>query len=112
MPQDERTAFDLDLGIVADARPARCGARGIGIVVAAEQVLGSVEPGQQRRDISRPPGDITQMPDDILHAHDGVPAADQFGIHLGHTGEGSLVDVDRAVIAEMRVGGEEDGHVQ
>jgi len=44
MAQDEPPAGKLDLGIIGDARPSGRGERRIGIVVAAQQVLGAVEP--------------------------------------------------------------------
>jgi len=39
-----------------------------------------------------------------------VPGLDEPRVHLADGGEGPLPDVERAVVAEMAVAGEEEGH--
>ncbi|GLU24685.1 hypothetical protein SLE2022_405900 [Rubroshorea leprosula] len=108
--QHQRAPVHLDLGIVGHARPACRGARAVRIVVAADQMLAAVQPGEKPRHLVSPPRDIAQMPHLVVGADRVVPCLDQRRIHGGGVREGAPVDVDRAVIAEMRVGGEQHGH--
>ena len=52
------------------------------------------------------------MPDHVLRADRGVPARDERLVHLGNGRERPVRNVDRAVVAEMRVGGEEYAHLR
>ncbi len=108
--QDEGVAVLLDLDIGGGAGPALRRQRGVGVVVAAQQVLRAVQASEQCGHIGGAAGDVAQVPDRVPGRDGGVPARDQVGVHGGGVGEGAAPQVNRAVVAEMRVGGEEGGH--
>ncbi len=56
--------------------------------------------------------DVAEMPDDVVRPDGRVPAIDQQRVHFRHRREGTFVDIDRTMVAEMGVAGEEDRHVQ
>ena len=110
MAEDEAPALDLHFVIVPHALPAGGARDPRRIVIAAKKVLASGEPGKERRHVCKPPREISKMPNVVVLADALIPAADQSFVHRGDGGERTLVDVERAVIAEMRVAGEENGH--
>ena len=75
-------------------------------------MLGPVQPSQERADLARTTSDITKMPDRVTFRHDLILPFNQQRVHLGDVCERAPPDIDRTVIAKMRVGREEDGHVQ
>jgi hypothetical protein len=104
--QNKQSAVHLDFRIVPDASPAVGRQRRIRIVIATEQVLGAVQPGKQFGYIRRATGDVAQVPHHVIRANDGVPSLDQRLIHFGRVGKGTSRNIDRAVVAKMRVGRE------
>ena len=105
---DDEPLPDVKLVIVADARPARM--RRHGLVVAANEVLAAAQQAQRLPGVEERACEIPEVSDLVLVADHGVPALDQHRIHLTDRSERSAMDVDRAMIAEMRVAGEEGCH--
>src|SRR4028118_801270 len=103
-------AVQFKLEIVLHAGPTYRSDGGGRIAVAADEVLGAVEAGEERRHVGRLAREIAEVPDFVFRTDGGVPALLQHPVHLRHRSEGALPDVDRAVIAKMAVAGEEGRH--
>jgi hypothetical protein len=112
MAKHEATPVELELGIIADARPAGGrGGRGL-VVVAADKMLGPVEALQKPLRRVAAAREVAEVPNFVLLPHDRIPSFDEVRIHFRDRRERPLVNIDRTMIAEMGVAGEEHGHVR
>ena len=108
MAEHEVDAVKLQFGVARDALPA--GGLRLRIVVAEDQVLLAVEPRQERRGLGGGAGEIAEVLDLVVGADDRVPALDHSLVHRRDRGEGARIEVQHAMIAEMRVADEKDRH--
>ena len=108
--QHEQDAVDRQLGIVLHARPAG-GIAGRGrVVVAADEVLDRRSGSRAAPARPPPPRDVAEVPDLVSGPTTAFHPATSASSICGDRGERPALDVDRAVIAEVGVGGEEHGH--
>jgi hypothetical protein len=75
----------------------------VDLPVQPVEVIGSVMLGADQ--------EIAEMPDGVGRPHRPVPGRDQHLVHLRHRGERTLAIADRGVMAEMRIGCEEERHL-
>ena len=109
MAEHEIDAVDPQFGIGRDASPTRWLRQRI--VVAEDQVLLSIESGQ---DLGRKRGassEIADVPHLIVGRYDSVPALNHCGIHVRDRFKGPRIKVQYPVITEVRVADEKDGHL-
>lgn len=109
--QDQVRTVHHEFGIMLHTCPAVILNRGRLVVVADDEMFPAVQALQQEWNIRWFPCEITQMPNLVRLADHGVPSGDKRFIHGLDAAERTLVDVERAMIAEVRVTGEEQHRI-
>jgi len=109
MAEHEVDLGDPQFGIMGNALPI-LGLRHR-IVVAEDQVLSSVEPGQDLGRKSGGTGEISDVPHLVFGADNRVPTLDHCGIHLRDRAKRPRIKVQHPVVAEVGVADEKDAHL-
>src|SRR5262249_15722348 len=108
--QPDAVLHQLHIGL--HARPTGQSSRIRTVVIAGHQMLGAVEPGEQRRHSlwRHAVGEIAEMPYLVVPADGLVPAPNERLVHLGNGAKRPLEASESTAMPEMGVAGEPDGH--